>query len=358
MNKLGLYLHIPFCKRKCEYCDFYSVTDLSLIPVYVDRLCQDLADKSRDCTGFCVDTVYLGGGTPSLLSCEEVERILSVIRKHYNLSENPEITIEINPSSLTKEKAQKYAEIGLTRASIGMQSACDTELSKLGRLHDRSGFDSAFGLLRDAGIGNISVDLMYGIPGQSIDTLSESIKYVCSKAPEHVSAYCLKVEEGTPFCKLGVEEADEDTAFNQYEYISNMLKEYGYHRYEVSNFAKDGLHSRHNVKYWLGEEYLGFGPGAYSFFNGVRYGFDRSLSDYITGSARTVDVENISKEEREREKIIFGLRLCEGVDTALLDNNTLSRFISLGLMESDGSKARLTTAGFFVSNTIISEFID
>ncbi len=358
MNKLGLYLHIPFCKRKCEYCDFYSVTDISLMSAYVDRLCEELIDKSSECMGYCVDTIYFGGGTPSLLSGEDVDKIISTIRKHYNLSVNAEITIEVNPSSLTEEKACKYAEIGITRVSVGMQSACESELDVLGRLHSSDDFDAAFDLLRQAGITNISVDLMYGLPGQNIASLKKSLEYIVSKAPEHVSAYCLKVEEGTPFYCSGISEADEDIAYEQYEYICDTLGDHGYHRYEVSNFAKDRCYSRHNYKYWTGEEYIGFGPGAYSFFKGERYGYEKSLEQYIIGNPQIRDREKISRDEAERERIIFGLRLSEGVQVELLEKNTLSRFVSLGLMQTDGRKARLTTAGCFVSNSIISEFID
>lgn len=358
MNNLGLYLHIPFCKRKCEYCDFYSVTDLSLIPAYVSRLCEDLEFKSGECTGFCVDTVYLGGGTPSLLSCEEIEKILFTVRRCYNLSENAEITIEVNPSSLTSEKAKKYVEIGVNRVSIGMQSACECELDTLGRLHSVCEFDVAFDKLRSAGISNISVDLMYGLPEQDIFKLEKSLEHIFSKSPEHVSAYCLKVEQGTPFFEKMVPEADDDVAFEQYQYICDTLERHGYHRYEVSNFAKNGMRSKHNCKYWTGAEYIGFGPASYSFFNRERYGYDRSLDDYLKGIPTLLDQEYVTEKEVLRERIIFGLRLDEGVETDMLDEDTLERFISLGLMKKNGSKACLTTSGYFVSNTIISEFLD
>ena len=355
MNNLGLYLHVPFCKRKCEYCDFYSVTDLSLIPAYVNRLCEDLEIKSSECTGFCVDTVYLGGGTPSLLSGDEVERILDAVKNNYNLHDDAEITIEVNPSSITLEKAQKYVNIGITRASIGMQSACDRELALLGRLHNISEFDRAFDILRWAGFKNLSIDLMYGLPSQDTQTLKKSLEYIKSKNPEHISAYCLKVEQGTAFCEKCVAEADEDTAFEQYKLISDTLDEYGYHRYEVSNFAKDGYRSRHNCKYWTCDQYLGFGPGSYSYFGGIRYGYDRSISGYLQGSLVELDREEITAEEKEREKIIFGLRLSDGVDASLLDNDTVDRFVSLGLMNRNGSKVCLSTEGYFVSNSIISQ---
>ena len=329
-----------------------------MIPAYVDRLCEDLTDKSGECTGFCVDTVYLGGGTPSLLSGEETERIIKTVRDNYNLSDDAEITVEVNPSSLTREKAEKYAKIGITRVSIGMQSACDGELTLLGRLHSLGEFDTAYDLLRNAGIENISIDLMYGLPGQTTENLKRTLSYIFEKAPEHVSAYCLKVEEGTPFHKKCVCEADEDTAYEQYAYICDTLARHGYHRYEVSNFAKNGLKSRHNCKYWRCEQYLGFGPGAHSFFNGYRYGYDKSLVGYIDGGAKVVDSEEITPVETERERIIFGLRLSEGVRVEFLDENTLASLVGAGLMDTDGVRGWLTTAGYFVSNAIISEFID
>lgn len=358
MNNLGIYLHIPFCKRKCEYCDFYSVTDLSLIPCYVDKLCEDIEVKSQECTGFSVDTIYFGGGTPSLVECDDLDRILKTVRRFYEISDSAEITVEVNPSSLTEEKAQKYAEFGFTRVSMGMQSACDSELCSLGRLHDITQFDKAYYMLREAGIDNISIDLMYGLPGQSSESLVASIDHILDLSPEHISTYCLKVEEGTAFYKKGVSEADEDVAYEQYELICDILAKYGYEHYEVSNFAKSGYRSRHNCKYWTGEDYLGFGPAAYSFFNRKRYGFGRTLDDYLLGQIDICDEEYVSDSEAVREKIIFGLRMSDGVEVSFLDENKLKNFVDQELMMIRDGRASFTVKGYFVSNAIIYEFLE
>lgn len=358
MNNLGLYIHIPFCKRKCNYCDFYSITDLSLTSDYVRALTGELIERSGDCAGVTVDTVYFGGGTPSLLSCEEFGTVMSTLKEHYALSPDAEITVEVNPSSVDEEKVLCYLSQGVNRISIGMQSACDRELSMLGRLHDISSFDAAFHLIRKAGIENISVDLMYALPGQSIGDIGKSLDHLVSLSPEHISAYCLKIEQGTRFFAEGIVGADDDAAYAQYAYICDRLELAGYRRYEMSNFAKNGLRSRHNTKYWTGADYLGFGPAAYSLFKGKRWGISPDIRDYISGISDVIDYELIDQSERERESIMLGLRMAEGVERKKLNADKVKLFSDSGYMEFDNERAWLTTKGFFVSNSIISEFLD
>lgn len=358
MNNLGLYIHIPFCKRKCNYCDFYSITDLALTSDYVRALQAELIEKSKDCTGVTVDTVYFGGGTPSLLSCKEFGALIGTVKEYYDISPDAEITVEVNPSSLDSDKALCYRSLGVNRVSIGMQSACDSELCMLGRLHDASTFDAAYTLLRKVGFKNISIDLMYALPEQSVSDVDLSLDHVIALSPEHISAYCLKIEQGTHFYAQGIAGADDDDAYAQYAHICDRLEHAGYRRYEMSNFAKNGLISRHNVKYWTGADYLGFGPAAYSLFNGKRGGISADIYDYLSGVSSVVDEEILDVDERERESIMLGLRLAEGVELHKLDADKVKLFSDNGYMEFDNERAWLTTKGFFVSNSIISEFLD
>ncbi len=358
MNKLGLYLHIPFCMRKCGYCDFYSLPDPSLIGRYVKALCRQLRDMSEQCKEYTVDTVYLGGGTPSLLSVAQLAQLFDTLGRYYRLEQHREITIEVNPSSVSAEWAKECYGLGIDRVSIGLQSMHDDELQMLGRLHDSAQGKRAFEILRKAGFERISVDLMYALPGQRIDRVEQSVREILRLDPEHISAYCLKIEPDTPFASARLSLPNDDVAFAQYARISEILSDAGYERYEMSNFAKPDKHSRHNMKYWTGGEYLGFGPAAYSYFQNRRYGYARDLRAYLDGRCPTVDEEQITEEEKQRERIMLGLRLRRGVPRAWLDADKLKRFCCAGYMEYDAERAWLTTKGIFVSNAIIREFLD
>ncbi|MCI8332432.1 MAG: radical SAM family heme chaperone HemW [Clostridiales bacterium] len=357
MNSLGLYIHVPFCLQKCAYCDFYSLTDQSLRSCYVDSLLHQLAMESSRCQSYLVDTIYIGGGTPSLLAAADIERIFQTIHTYFCVSDQAEITIEVNPSSVTKEKAVAYAACGVNRVSIGLQSGNRAELAMLGRLHDRELFEKAYNVLRGM-FSNVNVDIMYGLPDQTLLQLSRTVDYLSTLQPEHVSAYCLKIEEGTALARSGLAQPDEDTQFHMYAYIIEQLHAMGLSQYEISNFAREGFASQHNLKYWSGRAYLGFGPSAYSYFEGKRYGLPRDLTAYIQHRYTIIDEEIIDEEAVRQENIIFGLRLTDGVPVNLLPADRLSIYLDNGYAVIENGRFKLTTKGFFVSNSILCDLID
>ena len=305
MNRLGLYIHVPFCLKKCAYCDFYSVADQDLQPRFVNALLNQIEQESSRCQSYIVDTIYIGGGTPSLLAVADIERIFQTIYLSYCVSGRAEITIEVNPSSVTKEKVDIYTACGVNRVSIGLQSGNQKELTMLGRLHDRDMFEKAYNLLRQS-FHNVNIDIMYGLPNQTLLQLSKTIDYVAALQPEHVSAYCLKMEEGTPLARSGLEQPNEDTQLRMYTYLVEQLQALGLEQYEISNFARKGLASKHNMKYWSGESYLGLGPGAYSYFEGRRYGLSRDIDAYIQRKYRMIDEEVIGEEEAKQSFLVCG----------------------------------------------------
>lgn len=361
---LGLYIHIPFCESKCAYCDFYSVCDSERREHYVSALCAHIASRAPLAAGRIVDSVYFGGGTPCLLEPAQTERICRTIYDNYHLGDSAEITMEANPSSFTAEKMRAARECGINRVSLGLQSAHDDELRALSRRHDFAGFVTSYETLRAVGFDNVSVDLMYGIPHQSVDSLVRSIDTLAALSPEHISLYGLKIEENTPFGRMGaaLKLPDEDTQCDMYVSAVKRLSEHGYHRYEISNFAQVGRESRHNLKYWQGEEFLGFGPAAYSYFDGKRYGIPRDIDAYIAdamrGEVKIVDVARISEKEAKVERMMLGLRLERGI---VPDDRTLAaakRYIDGGFMTFSDGRLAFTTKGFLVSNTILADILD
>lgn len=358
MNKLGIYIHVPFCLKKCGYCDFYSVCDTGVMNEYKERLICDIYSKSEITRDYTVDTVYFGGGTPSLLSCKDFEDINTALRTSFAVEKNAEFTVEVNPATVDMQKAQTYVKCGVNRVSIGMQTRDKSELETIGRIHTNGDFDKTAEVIRGAGIDNISVDIMYALPGQSVKTLAATVDYVISGQFEHVSAYCLKLEEGTPMYASGVTQPNEDEQFAMYSLICDRLISAGYEHYEISNFAKPGYASRHNTRYWKMGEYLGFGPGAYSYFGGARFGFSRDISAYIEGKEKTVDKETVDKETYDFESVMLGLRLSCGVDTGVLPPDKVRRLVDGGYGRLNNGRFSLTAKGFFVSNEIICYLTD
>ena len=285
LKPLGLYIHIPFCKQKCVYCDFYSLSrSESRMDDYVDALCAHLTETAPFAAGHLVDTVYFGGGTPSYLGEKRLVKILKTVLKRYQVSRDAEITLEANPDSAGDWKALKaLRKAGFNRISLGMQSACDQELQSIGRIHTMAQVRQAVEAARKAQFDNLSLDLIYGLPGQTRQRWMENLAAAVDLAPEHLSCYGLKVEEGTPLytrrdtADLPDDEAQADMYLDTVDY----LLRHGYRQYEISNFARPGFSSRHNRKYWALEEYLGFGPGAHSDFGGVRYGYALDLESYL-----------------------------------------------------------------------------
>lgn len=366
-KKLGIYVHVPFCKGgKCPYCDFYSV-----IPSdekqkeYISAVLRDIKKKSFEAKDRTVDTIYFGGGTPSVLGVN-LARLLDGVTANFNVEENAEITFEANPRTVCFETLRALRKAGFNRISIGMQSAVPAELEMLGRRHSREDVAKVVNEARRAGFTNLSLDLMLCVPGQTEKSLLESIDYVAALEPEHVSAYLLKVEEGTRFYKIKdtLDLPDEDAEADMYLLACNALEERGYMQYEISNFAKPGFESRHNTRYWNCDEYLGFGPSAHSFYEGKRFYYPRVLEDYIKGETELSESDGGSLEEyiMLRLRLKDGLHeseLCRRYDTdfSFFNKEKLERFIKAGFIEKSTGKFNLTKKGFLVSNSVIAELI-
>lgn len=328
MKKLGIYIHIPFCVRKCFYCDFLSApSDEETREKYVKSLCREIKQEAGAYEQYQVDTIFFGGGTPSLLTAEQIQRIMDTVRGNYSLQsgkEEPEITMEVNPGTVTFEKLCGYKKAGINRLSIGLQSVRDEELKALGRIHTFEEFKDTWNFARKAGFSNINVDLMSALPGQSVENWRESLEKAAALGPEHISAYSLIVEAGTPFFdwyeeKSVTDEAhpplpDEDKEREMYKLTEEFLKQYGYHRYEISNYAKEGKECRHNRRYWQRENYAGFGLGAASMVENVRWSNTRNLQQYLEAN-RKEDRQVLSEKEQMEEFMFLGLRLTKGVST-------------------------------------------
>ncbi len=354
---LGIYIHIPFCQSKCNYCDFYSVamTD-SIKRDYVKALFREIKQWGGSLSR-PIDTVYFGGGTPSLVA-EYLPEITEAIKNCFSISENAEITMEMNPAD-NSEKVLKYAlTAGVNRLSIGAQSGDDNELKILGRRHTASQTVETVKTARELGFDNISLDIMLGLPHSTEKTLEKSLEFITELDPEHISAYILKIEENTPFGSIydALDLPNEDKTADQYLQMCSFFKNKGYGHYEISNFAKTNKESRHNLKYWELEDYLGIGPAAHSFLDGKRFFYNRDLTDFINGSPPLSDGEG----GNEQEKIMLGLRLNKGVEITpdpklykkckLLENN--------GLLTLNKNTISLTDKGMLLSNSIIIEILE
>ncbi len=370
---LGLYLHIPFCRSKCLYCDFYSIPRPSedLMRRYSTAMQRDLAARSAQCGDYTVDTVYFGGGTPTLLPEGELEAILSAVAAHYHLAPDAEITAECNPATVTRERLLSWRRAGLDRLSIGLQSIHPKELKALGRLHSFSDFITVYNDARDAGFDNLSVDLMSGIPGQSLADYLATVDAVAALGPEHISAYGLIVEEGTPFGNMGerLTLPDEEDAREMFFSGIQALEGYGLLQYEISNFARPGYESRHNLKYWSCDPYIGFGPAAYSDFLSVRSGNSRDALAYIEGRDIECEREIPSENDRMCEYVMLRLRLTKGIDVGTFRSRfgadfeemfgkKLSRYLPMGLLRRTPAGYALTPEGMYVSNSILSDILD
>lgn len=370
-DKTGIYIHVPFCLSKCHYCDFCSRTraDDETKILYVKRLCEEIrtcADSLGDHRPVA-DTVYFGGGTPTLLSSEQFGEILGVVNDCFGIERCAEITAETNPKTVDRSKLGEMRTLGINRLSIGMQSVHDVELRALGRIHNHADFLTAFDDARRAGFDNISADLMYGIPLQTKESFEMSIRTLVSLAPEHISSYCLTVEEGTIFARRreSLNLPDDDTVSDMYLLMTDILKSGGYKKYEISNFAHKGQVSRHNLKYWKCENYLGFGPAAHSFFCGVRYSNSRDVEAYLRGENICEGMEKISSNDAMDEYVMLGMRLSGGIDIGEFERlfgvdfmsrygNVFKRF-SPEFVHIDAEKCFFTDKGMFVSNYILSE---
>lgn len=372
-KSLGLYIHIPFCRTKCLYCDFCSFVsrDESEREAYVCALLNEI--EARGTKEYLVDTVYFGGGTPSLLSVEQVARILCAVRENFALCEDVEITLECNPITHLDDGREYFSalrSLGVNRLSIGIQSAVDEELKLIGRRHT---FDEAkwtFLCARESGFENVSVDLMFGIPSQTMESLEFSIASLLSLNPEHISIYSLQLEEGTALYRLRkrYDIPDDDTVANMYECVVSLMKKAGYSHYEISNFAKEGRESRHNSKYWRLDEYLGLGLAAHSDFSGKRIENTCDMDDYLAGRY-ILGEQFISQNERELEFLMLGLRTSVGISKSEffvrfgIDfdekyGKKIEKFEKMGYFLQNGDRVFLNERGFEVSNAILSELLE
>lgn len=416
---LGLYVHIPFCVKKCAYCDFLSFpAGEEEKERYVEALCTEIRANRENAAEYRAETVYFGGGTPSVLSIEQLTRILAAITETFEVKglaieqpekkkcrfgkhtqaekaktpETPEmrlqrvingelaeVTIEVNPGTAAGEKLAALYKLGFNRLSVGLQSAVPSELSCLGRIHTKEQFAECVCDARDAGFRNISGDLMSGLPGQTIETLTESIRFLLAQQPEHISVYSLQIEDGTEFAarygEEGAEKAllpDEDTDRRMYELTGKLLEEAGYFRYEISNYAKPGLESRHNSSYWTGTEYLGFGLGASSLLSNARFHNTTDMETYVKGASDPFslreDMERLVLKEQMEEFMFLGLRMCYGIEKAefkrrfrceieTIYGDVMKRLTAQGVLAESEGRVYLTPRGIDVSNVVLAEFL-
>ena len=371
---LSLYIHIPFCVRKCIYCDFLSEPlcghDHKRVSEYVDALCSELLSYKDIADRYIVETIFIGGGTPSLVDEAYILQIMQTVREVFAISGDAEITIEANPGTITRSKLDTYKACGINRLSIGLQSANDDELKLLGRIHNFDQFLAGYDMAREAGFRNINIDIMSGLPGQSLHSYLETIERVLRLSPEHISSYGLIVEEGTPLYdnrELLDTLPDEETDRRMYKATGRILEMAGYHRYEISNYALPGRECRHNIVYWRLKEYLGFGVGAASYFRGARFTNTDDMDIYNKKPVRYID-ETVDADRLMEEYMFLGLRVTQGVSAAefydyfgrsIYDiyGDVIDRYKGLGLLKDDSGMVSLTGQGIDVSNVILADFL-
>jgi len=403
MNGLEIYIHIPFCVKKCDYCDFLSApADLETKEKYVEALINEIKLNKNKMSEYVVDTVFIGGGTPSLLEENQISKIMSVLRDNCNMSENPEITIECNPGTITESKLLEYKKSGINRISFGLQSANDEELKSIGRIHNYAGFLESYNLARKCGFDNINVDLMSALPGQTLKSYEETLNKVVRLEPEHISAYSLIVEENTLMYDR-VKKAqikginilpDEESERKMYYLTNNILRSNGYRKYEISNYSKPGKECKHNIGYWQRKEYLGFGIGAASLYKENRYNNISDINKYIevlTNNIKENSINNVGKSsevenqvnilnsivknlqqltERDRmeEFMFLGLRMMEGVSMEKFERyfgkpymevygKVQKRMEDKRFLINDNGYVKLTEFGIDLSNYVMSEFL-
>ena len=387
-NDLELYIHIPFCKRKCQYCDFLSAeANARQIAEYMKALREEILMWAPAAAGHKVTSVFIGGGTPSILPTGEVEALMDMIHKNYHLTEEAEVTIEANPGTVSLESLKAYHAKGINRISLGLQSTDNELLKKLGRIHSYEDFLNAFQAARMAGFRNINVDLISGIPGQSLSEWEKTLKRVAMLRPEHISAYGLIIEPGTPFHnKYAADEERREAGYEpmflpteedereMYQLTQSFLASKGYYRYEISNYAKKGKECAHNLGYWQRKEYLGFGLGAASLFKETRWSNTRELKEYINQIVRKQfpleeeSLEELSDNAQMEEYMFLGLRMMQGIRRDEFEKcfghtiegiygDLLNRLSKEGLLELEEGRIRLTDKGIDISNYVFSQFL-
>ena len=375
-DKLGIYIHIPFCRSKCDYCDFYSLAGREdQMDRYQKALLAHLKETAPLAQGYPVDSIYFGGGTPSYYGAKRIKELLAHLSKLFQVEKDAEITVECNPDSVDLKSLRILRKAGVNRLSMGMQSAQEEELRAIHRIHTPQQTNQAVEAARKAKFTNLSLDLIYGLPGQTMESWKATVEHALSLIPQHLSCYGLKVEEGTPLARRVAEGEvlpDDDQQADLYLWTVGRLERAGLPQYEISNFAKPGYESRHNLRYWLTRPYIGFGPGAHSDFGGRRYSFVRDLDAYIRGVLEGGDIidssELIPQRERCGEYLMLRLRTVQGVDgreyrhTYFMDfaplEARLREFAAQGWAEEADGRWRLTPKGFLVSNQLIGDLLD
>lgn len=370
MSNFGVYVHIPFCQRKCKYCDFTSFDkcDETIKEKYIEVLLQEIEQCGIQKQ---VSTIYFGGGTPSVLPAEEIEKILAKIKQKFEVSQNAEITIEVNPGTVDSQKLQKYKEIGINRLSIGLQSTQNRLLEMLGRIHQYEDFSKVYKQARECGFDNINVDLMLGLPTQRVEELKQSLKEVISLNPEHISLYSLILEEGTELEKLvsqkKLEMIPEELERQMYWETKKILEQNGYCHYEISNFAKPNFQSRHNLDCWNQEEYIGFGVSAHSYVDKKRFSNVDTVEEYLKKRPQIFQ-EQQTFEGQAKEYMMLGLRKIQGISISKFEQKfqihplfyfrfEISKLEEKGLLEVDLDEIRLTKKGLDLANLVFEEFV-
>ena len=372
---LGIYIHVPFCRSRCLYCDFYSTTDKGdrVMDGYLSAVCAHIKESGALAPGYRVDTVYFGGGTPSFFGADGMAAILTAIRRSFDVSSDAEITFEANPDSISSGLLRRLRGEGFNRVSLGVQCDDDAILEKIGRPHNYEQAVTAVKRIRKAGFRNLSLDLMYGLPGQTLEGWQETLRHVLELEPEHMSCYGLKVEQGTPLytTREYMNLPDDDLQADMYLSAVEILRSRGYRQYEISNFSKRGMESRHNLKYWTGGEYLGFGPSASSDFAGKRFTFLADLHAYadnvLHGGQVLQELQEIPQRERAGEYLMLRLRTTLGISPEEYERQfllpfapfeeTLQSYRDRGLALRVDGRWRLTPEGFLLSNSIISDLL-
>lgn len=378
MEELGIYIHIPFCKQKCFYCDFCSFANKNeMQEKYVETVINEIKNITHK-EKYTVTTIYLGGGTPSILNPEYIKNILQEIKSSFKILDDAEITIEINPGTVNEEKLKRYKEYGINRLSIGLQSANDKILKNIGRIHDYKQFEETFFFARKCGFKNINVDLMIGLPTQAIEDVKQTLEKIIQKNPEHISVYSLIIEEGTIIEKLINENKlqlpDEETERIMYWTVVNELKENGYNQYEISNFSKKTYESKHNTNCWKQRQYIGLGTSAHSYLNKKRYSNTNNIEEYIKNIQESNISKNITIHEEQTEEstmneyMLLGLRMIQGIninefkqkfktDPTIKYKEILEKLQKENLIQITKTSIKLTKQGIDLGNIVWEEFI-
>lgn len=377
MKELGIYIHIPFCKSKCSYCDFTSFANKEkMIEKYIECLKKEIENKETN--NFIVDTIYIGGGTPSFIESKYIKEILETIKDKFNIKEETEITIEVNPGTVNEEKLKDYKKTGINRISIGLQSTNNKILKRIGRIHTYEEFLNTYNLARKVGFKNINVDLMLALPNQTLEDLKDSVEEIIKLNPEHISIYSLIIEEGTKMEELvnsqKIQLPSDELERKMYWNMKNKLEQNGYIHYEISNFAKKGFESKHNTNCWNQKEYIGFGLASHSYINNERFCNTSNIEEYIKNIENNSIKSNIeiceiqNEEQKKKEYMLLGLRKIEGVNIGKFKNKfidnpiylyrkELEKLVNEDLIEIDLNNIKLTNKGLDLANLVWQEFV-